>query len=73
MGAYAMLEAFARISLALASFVTSLFVASDAPNFGVVNAFVAITLLAFGVAVLAFWSPVAEWTRSAWRNLSSKS
>ncbi|MFD1332394.1 hypothetical protein ACFQ4O_10330 [Methylopila musalis] len=63
-----MLDAFARSSLALASFVTSLFVASDAPNFGVVNAFVAITLLAVGVAVLAFWSPVLDWARRVHRD-----
>lgn len=62
---------FVRLSLALASFVTAAFVARDAPNFGVVNVFVAITLLVLGLAVLAFWSPVVLWAKGAWRNLTS--
>lgn len=62
---------FVRLSLALASFVTAAFVARDAPNFGVVNVFVAITLLVLGLAVLAVWSPVVLWAKGAWRNLTS--
>jgi hypothetical protein len=42
-----------RLVLAAAGIVTGWFVAADAPNFGVVQGIVAVTLIAFVVAVFA--------------------
>lgn len=44
-----------RLLLLLADLVAGLFVAGDAPNFGVVQGMMAVILLAFFVFVLAFW------------------
>ncbi|MFJ5486339.1 hypothetical protein ACIKTA_01250 [Hansschlegelia beijingensis] len=55
-----MLNWFVRLSLALASWVTALFVARDAVNFGAVNIFVAILLLALGIGFLAFWPKMRD-------------
>jgi len=45
----------ARTLLLLAGFVTSWFVAKDAPNFGVVQTMVATLMLALVVFIFAFW------------------
>jgi hypothetical protein len=66
-----MLGWFVRISLALASVVTGWFVAQDAPNFGVVNVFVAIVLLTAAIAVLAFWPMVWAWLKDIYRDRGS--
>ena len=50
-----MVSLIARVLLVGAAVVTEWFVAVDAPNFGVVQAMVAIVLLAFVVGVVAFW------------------
>ncbi|KLK92389.1 hypothetical protein AA309_14740 [Microvirga vignae] len=44
-----------RIIMIVAGVVTGLFVAKDAPLFGVVQTMVMLLLLALIVAVLAFW------------------
>jgi hypothetical protein len=44
-----------RILMVVAGVVTSWFVTKDAPIFGVAQAMVALLLLTFIVAVLAFW------------------
>jgi hypothetical protein len=44
-----------RILMVTAGVVTSWFVAKDAPIFGVAQVMVALLLLTFIVAVLAFW------------------
>jgi fucose permease len=62
-----MLGWFVRLSLALASWVTALFVARDAVNFGVVNVFVAIFLLALGVGIVAFWPMIRDAGRTAYQ------
>ncbi|MDR4307194.1 hypothetical protein IHQ68_11245 [Chelatococcus sambhunathii] len=67
-----MLGWFVRLSLALASWVTALFVARDAVNFGIVNVFVAILLLALGVGVLAFWPMMRDACRLYYKNLRSR-
>jgi hypothetical protein len=64
-----MLGWFVRLSLALASWVTALFVARDAVNFGIVNVFVAALLLALGIGVLAFWPMMRDACRAYYRNL----
>jgi hypothetical protein len=64
-----MLGWFVRLSLALASWVTALFVARDAVNFGVVNVFVAILLLALGIGFLAFWPMMRDACQTFYRNL----
>jgi hypothetical protein len=50
----------ARGLLIVAGFVVSWFVAKDAPQFGVMQMAVALILLIFIVAVLAFWPE--RWT-----------
>jgi hypothetical protein len=50
--------------LLAAGFVASWFIASDAPQFGLMQMAVALILLAIVVAVLAFWP--AQW--STWLN-----
>ncbi|RXF70927.1 hypothetical protein [Hansschlegelia zhihuaiae] len=67
-----MLGWFVRLSLALASWVTALFVARDAVNFGIVNVFVAILLLALGIGVLAFWPMIREVCQTLYGNLRRK-
>ncbi|WP_020186176.1 hypothetical protein [Methylopila sp. 73B] len=67
-----MLGWFVRLSLALASWVTALFVARDAVNFGIVNVFVAILLLALGIGFLAFWPMIREIFKALYANLSRK-
>ena len=57
-----MLDWFVRLSFVVASWVTAVFVARAAVNFGAVNAFVAVLLLALGIAFLAFWPQM----RDAW-------
>ena len=49
-----------RIFLMLGGGVASWFVAEDAPNYSVVQGIAAMLLLAFTVAVLAFWP--ARWS-----------
>jgi hypothetical protein len=44
-----------RILLAAGSALAGLFVATDAPNFGIVQGIMAIVALAVVVAVIAFW------------------
>jgi hypothetical protein len=46
---------FARALLLAAGFVVSWFIASDSPQFGVMQMAVSLVLLVFIVAVLAFW------------------
>ena len=46
--------------LVVAGAITSWFVASDAPNFGVIQMVVALLLLTLTVAVVAFWP--SRWT-----------
>ena len=53
---------FARELLLAAGFVASWFIASDAPQFGLMQMAVALVLVVLIVAVLAFWP--AQWT--AW-------
>jgi predicted signal transduction protein with EAL and GGDEF domain len=50
----------ARGLLIVAGFVVSWFVAKDAPQFGVMQMAVALILIVFIVAVLAFWPE--RWT-----------
>ena len=50
----------ARGLLIASGFVASWFVTRDVPQFGLVQAAVALVLLVFIVAVLAFWP--AKWT-----------
>jgi hypothetical protein len=50
----------ARGLLIVAGFVTSWFVAKDAPQFGIVQMVVGLLLLALVVCVLAFWPE--RWT-----------
>jgi hypothetical protein len=68
-----MLGWFVRLSLALASWVTALFVARDAVNFGIVNVFVAILLMALGVGFLAFWPMTRNACRFYLGNLRGRS
>ena len=49
-----------RILMIVAGVVTSWFVAKDAPIFGVAQMMVALLLLTFIVAILAFWP--RRWT-----------
>ena len=49
-----------RLLMITAGAVSGWFVAEDAPNFGIVQVMAALFLLAFIVAVLAFWS--SSWT-----------
>jgi uncharacterized membrane protein YoaK (UPF0700 family) len=51
-----------RILMVAAGVVTSWFVAKDAPIFGVAQVMVALLLLTFIVAVLAFWP--RRWTNA---------
>lgn len=51
-----------RALLVVAGAITSWFVASDAPNFGVIQMVVALFLLTFTVAVIAFWP--SRWTQA---------
>ena len=51
-----------RILMVAAGVVTSWFVAKDAPIFGVAQVMVALLLLTFIVAVLAFWPH--RWTNA---------
>lgn len=44
-----------RVIMIVAGVVTSLFIARDAPNFGVVQMMVMLLVLALIVAALAFW------------------
>lgn len=67
-----LLDWFVRLSLALASWVTALFVAREAPNFGVVNVFVAILLLALGIGFLAFWPMIREFCRTLYESFRRK-
>ena len=48
--------------LAASGIVAGWFVTRDAPNFGVVQMMVALLLLTFVVAVIAFWPE--RWTRA---------
>ena len=50
-----MISRVVRILMVAAGVVTSWFVAKDAPIFGVAQMMVALLLLTFIVAVLAFW------------------
>jgi hypothetical protein len=56
----AMISWIVRGLLAAGGVVAGLFVAKDAPNFGVVQMVMALMLLTFVVAVIAFWP--ARWT-----------
>lgn len=56
-----MISWLARGLLIAAGFVTSWFMTKDSPRFDVMTMAVAILLLVFIVAVLAFWP--ARWTR----------
>jgi hypothetical protein len=56
----AMISWIVRGLLAGGGVVTGWFVAEDAPNFGVVQMMMALILLTFVVAVLAFWPE--RWT-----------
>ena len=51
-----------RIIMIVAGVVTGLFLAKDAPLFGVVQTMVMLLLVALIVAVLAFW-PERRWFR----------
>ncbi len=64
-----MVEWLTRTLLIAAGAVTSWFMARDAPNFSVIQGVVAMLLIAFTVAVLAFW-PVG-WV--AWLKRSGSS
>lgn len=44
-----------RALLAIAGIITAWFIATDSPNFDLVRAAIAVLLLAFVIAVLAFW------------------
>ncbi len=50
-----------RLLLIAASFVTSWFVAKDAPNFGVIQGMVLLVLIALAVFVIALWP--SAWSR----------
>jgi hypothetical protein len=57
-----MMNWFVQALLDSAGFVASCFITRDAPQFGVMQAAVALVLLVSIVAVLAFWP--AQWTIS---------
>ncbi len=59
-----MISWFVRGLLLAAGFIASWFMASDAPQFGLMQAMLALGLLALIVAVGAFWP--AQWT--VWLN-----
>lgn len=67
-----MLSWFVRGSLAAASWVTALFVARDAVNFGIVNVFVALILMTLGISLLAFWPMIRDACRLYYRNLRDR-
>lgn len=52
-----------RPILFVAAIIAGWFVASDAPNFSVVQMAVAVLLIAGIVAIAAFWETVADWLR----------
>jgi hypothetical protein len=60
-----------RALLALGGGVTSLFIARDAPNFGVIQMVMALLLLILVLAVIAFWPE--RWTASLNRLHGSRS
>jgi hypothetical protein len=61
-----MLSWIVRGLLIAAGFVASWFVARDAPQFGLMQVAVALVLMVFVVAILAFWPE--RWTWGARRN-----
>jgi uncharacterized membrane protein len=52
---FAMVSWIVRALLAIAGVITAWFIATDSPNFDLVRAAIAVLLLAFVIAVLAFW------------------
>lgn len=52
-----------RPILFLAAIIAGWFVASDAPNFSVVQMAVAVLLIAVLVAIAAFWEQLADWLK----------
>ncbi|HEV2566570.1 MAG TPA: hypothetical protein VGU19_15970 [Microvirga sp.] len=59
-----------RALLVVAGAITSWFVAGDAPNFSVIQMVVALLLLTFTVAVIAFWP--SRWTHALDRHQRSR-
>jgi hypothetical protein len=55
-----MLNWLTRVLLLAAGFIASWLIASDAPQFGLMQVAVALVLVVFIVAVLAFWP--TQWT-----------
>ena len=53
-----------RIVMSIAAVITGWFVVRDAAIFGVVQMAVSLLLIAFFVAVAAFWPSLATWFRS---------
>lgn len=52
-----------RPILFLAAIIAGWFVASDAPNFSIVQMAIAVLLIAGIVAIAAFWESLADWFR----------
>ncbi|EKE73628.1 MULTISPECIES: hypothetical protein [Oceanibaculum] len=49
-----------RIMLSLSAMLTGLFVAEDAHDFHIVNAFVAIALILLGFVLLVYWRRILD-------------
>lgn len=47
----------------VAAGITALFVAEDAPNFGIIQVVIAVVLVTLFVAIAAFWEAIADWLR----------
>ena len=59
-----MLSWLIRLLLSLAGVITAWFVAADAPNFGLIQATVAILMVVFFLAAAVFWQSLMEWMRA---------